>query len=251
MVVDVLGDHIVVASSAAWVELHRPLIEAALLPALGPCPSRVGGAAPGGEGLPADETGSGAPHAEHGASLPLADLHSGSAAPAGRADASPGGSESRHAASSAAPEASGSGAAPVGGRGSAGASAAAGGAECARAAAAFGGAGQWRLIWRPSVEMLREEGLDMRRQSAGPEATAPVAPEGSAGRGGALTAFSHNDMDEEHEGAADEVTAMEAPGGLGGARATNAQACLQRASHAQSNTCMRVDPVIAAGHQNT
>ena len=43
MVVDVLGDHVVVASSAAWVELHRPLVEAALLRALGPCPSRVSG----------------------------------------------------------------------------------------------------------------------------------------------------------------------------------------------------------------
>ena len=246
MVVDVLGDHVVVASSAAWVELHRPLVEAALLRALGPCPSRVGGAAPGGEGLPADESGSEAPHAEHGASAQPADANSSSAAPAGCADASPVGLEGGHAASShgGAPEASGSGAAPASGRDRAGASAAAGGA-----AAGFGGAGQWRLIWRPSVEMLREEGLDMGRQGTGLEATAPVASQAPAGREAALTSASHNGMDAEHAGAADEVTATGAPGGLGGAQAANAQACCQPASHAFLSTCMLVCPLCAAGQQ--
>ena len=251
MVVDVLGDHVVVASSAAWVELHRPLVEAALLRALGPCPSRVGGAAPGGEGLPADESGSEAPHAEHGASAPPADSNSSSAAPAGCPDASPVGLESGHAASShgGAPEASGSGAAPAGGRDRAGPSAAAGGAACACAAAGFGGAGQWRLIWRPSVEMLREEGLDMRRQGTGLEATAPVASEAPAGREAALISASHNGIDVEHEGAADEATATDAPGGLGGAQATNAQACCQPASHTNLSLCMLVCPLVAAGQQ--
>lgn len=213
MVVDVLGDHVVVASSAAWVELHRPLVEAALLRALGPCPSRVGGAAPVGEGFSVAGSGSGDPHAGHGASAPSADLDSmnkflqarqDSAGPPGHADASPMGLESGHAASShgGAPEASGSGAAPAEARDSAGTCAAAG----------FGGAGQWRLIWRPSVEMLREEGLDMRRQSAGPEATAPVTAEAPAGEEGALTGTSHNAADGEHGAAADEVTATKASG---------------------------------------
>ena len=208
MVVDVLGDHVVVASSAAWVELHRPLVEAALLHALGPCPSRVSSASPGGEAPPAIEPDSGAPHAGHEASARSADLDSSGAAPDGRADASPVGLESVHDASrhGGTPDASGSGAAPAEGRDSAGAS-------TAPPAAGFGGAGQWRLIWRPSVEMLREEGLDMRRQGMGSEAAAPVAAEASAGREGAFRSASHNGMDvEQHEGAADEATAMEAPG---------------------------------------
>ena len=204
MVVDVLGDHVVVASSAAWVELHRPLVEAALLRALGPCPSRVSGAAPGGEGFTAAESGSTGPQAGQGASARSADLDSSVAAPDGRADASPVGLESVHAASrhDGTPDASGSGAGPAEGRDSAGAS-------TAPPAAGFGGAGQWRLIWRPSVEMLREEGLDMRRQSAGPEAAAPVAAEAPAEQG-ALTSASHNGMDvQQQEGAADEVPAKE------------------------------------------
>ena len=238
--VDVLGEHIVVASSAAWVELHRPLVEAALLRALGPSPSSAVGAAPdAGESSCAESSGE-APPAGLEASAPLGGFGRSRAAPAGRAGMCPEGFESRYAASShgGTPEAGRTEAAPAGGRGSADMSAAAGRVERAGAAAVFGGAGQWRLVWRPSVDMLREEGLDVRQRDPGTNGA-----ESPGGLEGATTSAHCNGMGVEREGAADELTAAEDLRDLEGARTTHDKACLQRARRSRLGMQL-VHPVL-------
>jgi len=217
LVVDVLGDCVVVASSAAWVEVHRGAVERALLAALGPPPGPHPGGSPAGApaadaaglaGLEAgwtedlaqapgtDQCSSGAPGVDaHGLTADESSMSerdgTGAASTSGGADTEGrlGGSDSGHelrssglgevgVAASGRPEAAASGGG--GGR-------PAGAAEGCRAGGApgaggFNGPGQWRLVWRPSVDMLREEGLEMPSR---PARAGGGGAGGGAGRDGA------------------------------------------------------------------
>ena len=196
LVVDVLGDAVVVASSAAWVELHRPLVEAALLQVLGPYPSNIpypstaksrdpsaNASAEGGGGCAPNASRSNGVNAvgrAFGSRLEAVSCNHGTRAGTGEDER--GGDGAR-----AGGDAPGSGAEAAGSDG--GLQDAVGGGERWAGAVAyggnlgsgemplkgFGGPGQWRLIWRPSLDMLREEGIEMKKRD--PDTRVPDARE--------------------------------------------------------------------------
>ncbi len=204
--VDVLGDCVVVASSATWVEVHRAAVEGALLAALGPPPApHLGGSPAGAPAADAAElAGSEAGRAEGSSQAPGTDQCSsdapgvdvsgptadesgtcerdgtGGASTSGGADTDgrlggpdsgrePRGSslgEARAAESDAAADGRPEAAVSGGGGARAAGAAEAGRAGGAPGAGGFNGPGQWRLVWRPSVDMLREEGMEVPSKQA-------------------------------------------------------------------------------------
>lgn len=196
LVVDVLGDAVVVASSAAWVELHRPLVEAALLQVLGPYPSNrsypstaesrdPSGNAPaeGGSGCAPHASRSNGVHAAgraSGSSLEAVSCNHGTWAGIGEDERGVDGARADGDTPGSGAEAAGSGDGLqdlVGGRDRwAGAVAQEGNLGSGELPSkGLGGPGQWRLIWRPSVDMLREEGIEVKKRD--PDARVPDARE--------------------------------------------------------------------------
>lgn len=193
LVVDVLGDAVVVASSAAWVELHRPLVEAALLQVLGPYPSNrpyygtaesrdpsANAPAEGGSGCAPHANRSNGVHAAgraSGSSLEAVSCNPGTGAVTGKDERGVDGARAGGDAPGSSAEAAGSLQDAVGGRDRwAAADAHEGNSGSGEMpSTSFGGPGQWRLIWRPSVDMLREEGVEMKKRD--PDARVPDARE--------------------------------------------------------------------------